>query len=296
MGGFAPQSPQDLSLFLPEWMIFPLPVLRRCLIIGELDRRIGQRRDATRAPTQVRNGWRPSGRLLVTPPHHLSDGQNLSNLWGPPQAPRLWTWSGGERVTRIVVEDSADAFLNDLRAVVWRAFIERLHRESKATYAALTGKDADSLPMIPATVSSDDLYTLHLDVCGVPRGLVARKKWPDATMQTLGAVQIGLMRAGAAIEGNHFVLDGTRIRIVYGQGRLLSDILKLYQEESTEYTSAEITICVGAKDDGGVPADVVRGRPSKSTIVRTVSLSQWQTEEDTKHLWAGGEDVIIAAY
>ena len=56
MGGFAPQAPQDLSLFLPEWMIFPLPVLRRCLIIGELDRRIGQRRDATRAPTQARNG------------------------------------------------------------------------------------------------------------------------------------------------------------------------------------------------------------------------------------------------
>jgi hypothetical protein len=87
MGGFAPQAPQDLSLFLPEWMIFTLPVLRTCLILGRLDRRIGQRRDATRAPTQARNGWRPSGRLLVTPPHHLSDGQNLSNLWGPPHPP-----------------------------------------------------------------------------------------------------------------------------------------------------------------------------------------------------------------
>src|ERR1039457_712071 len=66
-------------------MFFCLPVLPSCFIIGKLDRRIGQRRDATRAPTQARNGWRPSGRLLVTPPHHLSDGQNLSNLWGPPQ-------------------------------------------------------------------------------------------------------------------------------------------------------------------------------------------------------------------
>ena len=41
-------------------------------------------RDATRAPMQARNGWRPSGRLLVTPSHHLKDGQILSNLWGPP--------------------------------------------------------------------------------------------------------------------------------------------------------------------------------------------------------------------
>jgi hypothetical protein len=47
-----------------------------------LDRRIGQRRDATRAPIQARNGWRPSGRLLVSLPHHLSDGPNLSNLLG----------------------------------------------------------------------------------------------------------------------------------------------------------------------------------------------------------------------
>ena len=49
-----------------------------------LDRRIGQRRDATRAPIQARNGWRPSGRLLVTPPHHLRRAEILSNLWGPP--------------------------------------------------------------------------------------------------------------------------------------------------------------------------------------------------------------------
>jgi len=52
--------------------------------MDRLDRRIGQRTVATRAPSQARNGWRPSGRLLVTP-HHLRDGQILSDLWGPPQ-------------------------------------------------------------------------------------------------------------------------------------------------------------------------------------------------------------------
>ena len=26
MGGFAPQTPQDLSLFLPEWMLLFLPL------------------------------------------------------------------------------------------------------------------------------------------------------------------------------------------------------------------------------------------------------------------------------
>jgi hypothetical protein len=115
-------------------------------------------------------------------------------------------------------------------------------------------------------------------------------------MQTLGAVQIGLMKEGASMEGNHYLLNGTRIRVVYGQGRLLSDIRKLYEEESTDFMPAEITIGVGAKDDGGVPADVVRGPANKSTIVRAVSLSRWQTEEDTKHFWAGGEDVTTATH
>src|SRR6202162_1015105 len=85
MGGSAPQTPRDLALFRPEWMILFFADWRCCRTMERLDRRIGQRRDATRAPTQARNGWRPSGRLLVIPPHHLSAGQILSNLWGPPR-------------------------------------------------------------------------------------------------------------------------------------------------------------------------------------------------------------------
>src|ERR1035441_2822894 len=81
-------------------MFFCLPVLPSCFIIGKLDRRIGQRRDATRAPTQARNGWRPSGRLLVTPPHHLSDGQNLSNPWGPPHRAKPTTKSPRNQTPR----------------------------------------------------------------------------------------------------------------------------------------------------------------------------------------------------
>jgi hypothetical protein len=84
MGGAAPQAPRDLTLLFSRMDGFGFSGLRSCRTLEKLDRRTGQRRDATRAPNQVRNGWRPSG-LLITPPHHLSDGQILSNLWGPPQ-------------------------------------------------------------------------------------------------------------------------------------------------------------------------------------------------------------------
>src|SRR6516165_9722737 len=86
MGGSAPQTPRDLALFRPEWMILFFANSRSCFTIGGLDRRIGQRRDATRAPSQARNGWRPSGRLLVSPLHHLRNVEILSKQPGPPQS------------------------------------------------------------------------------------------------------------------------------------------------------------------------------------------------------------------
>src|SRR5208283_4445850 len=34
-------------------------------------------------------GWRPSGRLLVSPLHHLRTAEIPSKRWGPPQTPEL---------------------------------------------------------------------------------------------------------------------------------------------------------------------------------------------------------------
>jgi len=84
MGGFAPHAPQDLSQFSSRVDGFRFAVIRESHTMEELDRRIGQRRDATRAPTQARSGWRPLGRLLDSPPHHLRNGEILSKQWGPP--------------------------------------------------------------------------------------------------------------------------------------------------------------------------------------------------------------------
>src|SRR5215831_3741806 len=84
MGGFAPHAPQDLSLFFSRVDGFASLVIRDCPTMEGLDRRIGQRRDATRAPIQARSGWRPSGRLLDSPPHHLRSAEILSKQPGPP--------------------------------------------------------------------------------------------------------------------------------------------------------------------------------------------------------------------
>ena len=89
MGGSAPQAPRDLSLFSSGVDDFPLVVSSDCRTMERLDRRIGPRRDATRAPIQARSGRRPAGRLLVNPLHHLRTGKILSKRWGPPHCSQV---------------------------------------------------------------------------------------------------------------------------------------------------------------------------------------------------------------
>jgi hypothetical protein len=43
------------------------------------------RKSPTRAPNQAWSGWRPSGRLLDCPPHHLRNSEMLPKQWGRPQ-------------------------------------------------------------------------------------------------------------------------------------------------------------------------------------------------------------------
>ncbi len=69
--GAMPPNPRDLAPFLPEWIILLLLLHQYAVHWQRLIRRIGQRRDATRAPIQVRNGWRSHDRLLLTRRHTI---------------------------------------------------------------------------------------------------------------------------------------------------------------------------------------------------------------------------------
>ena len=64
--GSAP-NPGIYRCFLPEWMTFLLAGTSLSLTIEMLDRKTGQRRDATRAPIQARNGWRLYATTLYSP-------------------------------------------------------------------------------------------------------------------------------------------------------------------------------------------------------------------------------------
>ena len=74
--GALPPSPRDLALLFSRMDAFRFTRIGACRTIDLLDRRTGLSRDGTRAPMQVRNGWRPHGRLLDHQPAALSkDGR-----------------------------------------------------------------------------------------------------------------------------------------------------------------------------------------------------------------------------
>src|ERR1700733_44636 len=67
MGDAVPQTPWDLPLLFSRMDAFRFTRNGACRTIDLLARRTGLSRDGTRAPMQVRNGWRPSGRRLGQP-------------------------------------------------------------------------------------------------------------------------------------------------------------------------------------------------------------------------------------
>ncbi len=83
--GALPPSPRDLALLLARMDAFRFTRNGTCRTIVLLARRIGLSRDGTRAPMQVRNGWRPAGRRSDQPQLHLKMDEILSKRWGPPQ-------------------------------------------------------------------------------------------------------------------------------------------------------------------------------------------------------------------
>ena len=67
MGDAVPQTPWVLSRWFSRREVFFFNAKGTSPTIEMIDRNIGQRRDATRAPIQARNGWRPHGRRLGQP-------------------------------------------------------------------------------------------------------------------------------------------------------------------------------------------------------------------------------------
>jgi NAD-dependent SIR2 family protein deacetylase len=208
------------------------------------------------------------------------------------KAKNLWDWSARAGITRRIVRESAADFLAELRKLMWINFLNRVLRQSEAAFVQLGGSaQAGRYEIASAALNTDEAYRLRLDACGVPYRKMARQKRPDAYMNKLGVVQLGLLAKGAQLEGNQFVLNQKRIRVLNGQGQLLGAVKGRYAEEPAQFPRVDLMICVGATDDGNMPQSVVRGDAAAGTIIRATAGAEWQNEEAAGELWRINQNV-----
>ena len=199
------------------------------------------------------------------------------------KAPQLWAWAHHEGVEFQHVQESGNEFLEDLRHRFSRQMLLTCFENSRDRYVVLTGETCDQLLALDPTISTEDLYALRKDFSGVPSTNIVRKKTHDAGMLLIGAIHILLMSRGAQLDGSVYIFAEMRIRLINGNGDLISYVQNEFRSEPALQPPVHIVICINAQEDGGVPSDVIRGK-TESSIVRPTSESEWHTLESAREL------------
>jgi hypothetical protein len=202
----------------------------------------------------------------------LVDPASLENL--KTKAPSLWAWAGAQNFVH--VPGSGADFLDELRALFCRSFLNRLLGDSVSTYKIMSGQSECIVNEVDAGLPTNDLFSLRRDSCGHPFGSVTTEKRPTQAMRLAGATHLLLIGKGAKQEGGRYTLRGRRVRVVNGAGQLISESRALFSDEPVPTEPDDFVVCAGAEDDGGAPPNVV-GRLRDPNIIRPGSAAEWMT-------------------
>jgi hypothetical protein len=204
------------------------------------------------------------------------------------KSPALWQWAT-ERATFIHVQVSGDAFLDELRSVVSCHFVWKVWQKGRAVFEGLMGQKPPPDPMDSINaLSTDELYRLRRDLTGVPSGSIVRQSDADDTHELIGLLHLALFLNGAHLRSNVFDWNGTTVRLVNTPNRLLSTVMQRHSNEPPDPDPPQRTICVGATEDGGAPANII-GRGQPGGIIRNAPANNWETHlELLSALQSGG--------
>jgi hypothetical protein len=194
------------------------------------------------------------------------------------KADGLWKWAHRDGIAFRHIQVSGSDFLEQLRVRFSQVQVGRIAAVGAPAFARETGREAPAFP--PATaVNPSDLYDLRRDLAGIPRTAAVGRHDPGSTDELLGKVIYDLVDAGAVLDGSLLLLDGKRVRVVQGAGRMLYTVRDALDGDMSAVTPPDLTVCVGAEDDGGAAAHVLRPerRPS---VVRGNVGGAWCTHVD----------------
>lgn len=195
------------------------------------------------------------------------------------KSPGLWKWAN-DQTNFVHVQCSGDAFLEELRTHVSRHHIWRAWEKGRVIYQNVVGREPAADPIAMLTpLSADELYQLRRDLTGVTAASIVREKDADDAKALLGVIQLALLAEGATLSAHFFEWAGKTIRLIHAPGRPLSAVREAFAVEPPDPAPPNRTVCVGALDDGGVPAHII-GRGSPQEIIRTSPPESWETHDE----------------
>lgn len=206
--------------------------------------------------------------VVVVNPASINDLQT--------KAPALWQLAHTEAAEFHHIQQCGAAFLDELRAAYCRRFVEDAFAQGRTAFERMSAQPCpDYAPVLPE--NSEQLYELRRDLCGTPTNKIVRGKQPQDIGELVPATHLKLLAAGARIEGNRYILDGQRIRIIDGANQFLSTVIHRYRDEVPPVQPDTAVICVGAREDSA-PDNIVRP-DAPSTITRPASEARWITDQ-----------------
>ena len=194
------------------------------------------------------------------------------------KAPDLWAWAARPEINRIHERMSGDQFLDELRARFSAMLLREIVETGRGVFVAAGGR-ADTEPPLFNEHNTTDLYALRRDWTGTPSNMVSRSRAASLHHEQFGAFVLRLVAAGAALEGPYFAVRSSRVRVIHAAGRLLYTVRRDFRAGAFPGNHPDITVCVGAEDDGGVPADIVRSGEGPS-ILRPGDQGKWCTHRE----------------
>ena len=186
------------------------------------------------------------------------------------KAPHLWDLAHADPVHFFHVPLSGADVLDDLRRSFSKTIFRQVLAAGRAPFEAETGALCDPTLLRAPDFGSEDLYALRRDLEGVPSTAPATLRSADGR-EVLGFMHLLLRSAGAAITTYGYELNGRKVRVVDGAGRLLSSVRETFKEPPLQ--DVDVIVCTGAVDYG-LPGNVVRASAAPN-VVRPGSAAVW---------------------
>jgi NAD-dependent SIR2 family protein deacetylase len=193
------------------------------------------------------------------------------------KAAALWQWAHRDGIVFRHLQMSGSDFLDELRSRFSRLLLHRICDTGRRAFEIETSGETPSFPTL-LHLGSSDLYNLRRDWTGSRRDRPTTRSESLASDEQLGKVVYRILAAGGSFDRDTLVLGDRRIRLIQTPGRMLYSVKAEFEGDVAPSNATEVTVCVGANDDGGVATNVVRG--NRSSVVRPGNLGQWYCTTD----------------